>query len=222
MEFGQPDDRWWSCQREHFSQWAINQNTYGVKGYRHKPNTNSAKMYNNIRRPELLLWLIEALHISLDMDLSEFKEFVVELTKLEGKPQKQCSKIREKYPYLPNKKKKGMSVDDLFYNSDTTYQSKLKELIEDYFEDNKLFIRFLYESDIISTNIYDDSWYEEADLTKIQEVLDEYEYVFKEQVNKLGEIENSLLECENKLSDILFNFPDGLSEYLKNLGYKEK
>lgn len=113
MEFGQPDDRWWSCQREHFSQWAISQNTEGVEGYKHKPNTNSAKMYNNIRRPELLLWLIEALHISLDMDLSEFKEFVVELTKLEGKPQKQCSKIREKYPYLPDKKKKGMSVEDL-------------------------------------------------------------------------------------------------------------
>lgn len=114
-------------------------------------------------------------------------------------------------------------VDDLFYNSgDTTYQSKLKELIEDYFEDTKLFIRFLYESGIISTNIYDDSWYEDADLTKVQEVLAKYEQVFKEQVNKLEEIENSLLECENKLNDILSNFPDGLSEYLKNLGYEEK
>lgn len=70
-------------------------------------------MYNNIRRPELLLWLIEALHISLDMDLSEFKEFVVELTKLEGRPQKQCSKIREKYPYLPDKKRKVISVEEL-------------------------------------------------------------------------------------------------------------
>lgn len=113
MEFGQPDDRWWSCQREHFAFWATMQNSDGVKGYTHKPNTNSAKMYNNIRRPELLLWLIEALHISLCMDLSEFKEFVVELTKLDGKPQKQCKKIREKYPYLPDKKKKGMSVEDL-------------------------------------------------------------------------------------------------------------
>ena len=113
ITFGQPDNRWWSCQREHFAFWATNQNTYGVKWYRHKPNTNSAKMYNNIRRPELLLWLIEALHISLDMDLSEFKEFVVELTKLEGKPQKQCSKIREKYPYLPDKKRKVMSVEEL-------------------------------------------------------------------------------------------------------------
>ena len=113
MTFGQTNERWWSCQREHFVFWVINQNTCGVKGYTHKPNTNSAKMYNNIRRPELLLWLIEALHISLDMDLSEFKKFVAELTKLEGKSQKQCSKIREKYPYLPDKKKKGMSVEVL-------------------------------------------------------------------------------------------------------------
>ena len=99
MEFGQTNERWWSCQREHFVFWAINQNTDGVKGYTHKPNTNSAKMYNSIRRPELLLWLIEALYISLDMDLSEFKKFVAELVELEGKPLKQCSKIRDIYTY---------------------------------------------------------------------------------------------------------------------------
>ena len=99
MSFGQTNERWWSCQREHFVFWAISQNAYGVKGYTHKPNTNSAKMYNSIRRPELLLWLIEALHISLDMDLVEFKKLVAELVKLEVKTLKQCSKIREKYSY---------------------------------------------------------------------------------------------------------------------------
>lgn len=35
MEFGQPDNRWWSCQREHFAFWAVTQNTEGVDGYRH-------------------------------------------------------------------------------------------------------------------------------------------------------------------------------------------
>lgn len=113
MTFGQTEDRWWSCQREHFVFWASMQNATGVEGYTHRPNTNSAKMYNMIRRPELLLWLIEALHISLGMDLSEFKEFVVELAKLWKNPQTQCSMIRDKYPYLPDKKKKGMSVEDL-------------------------------------------------------------------------------------------------------------
>lgn len=113
MEFGQTNERWWSCQREHFVFWAINQNTCGVKGYTHKPNTNSVKMYNSIGRPELLLWLIEALHISLDMDLSEFRRFVVELSKLGRKSKKQCSMIREKYPYVLNDKDEGVSVEDL-------------------------------------------------------------------------------------------------------------
>lgn len=113
MSFGQPNERWWSCQREHFVFWAINQNTYGVKGYTHKPNANSVKMYNSIGRPELLLWLIEALHISLNLDLTEFKEFVIELSKLGRKAKKQCSMIREKYPYMLDDKVEGVSVEDL-------------------------------------------------------------------------------------------------------------
>lgn len=113
-------------------------------------------------------------------------------------------------------------VDDVFYYADSTYQSKLRELVEDYFEDNKSFIRHLCESGIISTNIYSDGWYEETTVTNLQEVIEEYEQVFEEQVVKLEKIENSLLECENKLRDILYNFPDGLSEHLKNLGYGEK
>ena len=109
MEFGQTNDRWWSCQREHFVFWAILQNTNGVKGYRHKPNTNARTMYNRLCAPELLLWLIEALHISLKQEdeesefkkfMEEFREFVVELSKL-GRDfrQKQCSMIRDKYSY---------------------------------------------------------------------------------------------------------------------------
>lgn len=109
MEFGQTDDRWWSCQREHFAMWAITQNTNGVKGYKHKPNTSAMIMYNRIGAPELLLWLIEALHISLKQEdeeprfkkfMEEFRELVVELSKL-GRDfrQKQCKMIRDKYSY---------------------------------------------------------------------------------------------------------------------------
>ena len=109
MEFGQTDERWWSCQREHFAFWAISQNTNGVKGYRHKPNTNARTMYNRLGAPELLLWLIEALHISLKQEdeesefkkfMEEFREFVVELSKL-GRNLRlaQCKMIRNKYPY---------------------------------------------------------------------------------------------------------------------------
>lgn len=100
-KFGQTAGRWWSCQREHFTTWAIFQDSYGVGEYTHKPNTNAKKMYYGIGRPELLLWLIEALHISLKLesDLEVFKKFVVELSKLGRNPRKQCSLIREKYPY---------------------------------------------------------------------------------------------------------------------------
>lgn len=99
VEFGQTKDRWWSCQREHFAFWAIIQNTDGTKGYEHKPNASAMKMYNMIGAPELLLWLIEALHISLGLATTEFRKFVIELTKLGRKPKKQCKMIRDKYPY---------------------------------------------------------------------------------------------------------------------------
>lgn len=109
MALGQEKDRWWSCQREHFAFWAIMQSTNGVKGYRHKPNTNARTMYNRLGAPELLLWLIETLYISLKQEddesefnkfMKEFRELVVELSKL-GRDfrQKQCSMIRGKYPY---------------------------------------------------------------------------------------------------------------------------
>lgn len=109
MEFGQTDERWWSCQREHFVFWDVSQNTNGVKGYRHKPNTNARTMHNRLGAPELLLWLIEALHISLKQEdeesefnkfMKEFRELVVELSKL-GRDfrQKQCKMIRDKYSY---------------------------------------------------------------------------------------------------------------------------
>lgn len=86
MEFGQTDERWWSCQREHFAFWAISQNTNGVKGYRHKPNTNARTMYNRLCAPELLLWLIEALHISLQQESNEtgFNKFMKEFSVLLG------------------------------------------------------------------------------------------------------------------------------------------
>ena len=109
IEFGQTDERWWSCQREHFVFWAVSQNTNGVKGYRHKPNISAIKMYNRIGAQELLLWLIEALYISLKQEddesefnkfMKEFRELVVELSKL-GRDfrQKQCKMIRDKYSY---------------------------------------------------------------------------------------------------------------------------
>ena len=108
-KFGQKKNRWWSCQREHFVDWVLHQDTDGVDEYCHEPNKDASLMYSNIARPEMLLWLIEALHISLErlkpsqqikpkINMSDFKAFVEELksTKHYGT---QCAKIRKKYPF---------------------------------------------------------------------------------------------------------------------------
>ena len=102
-KFGQKKNRWWTCQREHFVDWALHQDTYGVDEYHHEPNKDASLMYSNIARPEMLLWLIEALHISLErlepsqqiepkINMSDFKAFVEEL-KLTKHYGTQCAKI---------------------------------------------------------------------------------------------------------------------------------
>lgn len=107
--FGQKKNRWWSCQREHFADWALHQDTYGVDKYHHEPNKDASLMYSNIARPEMLLWLIEALHISLqrlkssqqidlEINMNDFKTFVEEV-KLIKHYKTKCAKIREKYPF---------------------------------------------------------------------------------------------------------------------------
>lgn len=107
--FGQKKNRWWSCQREHFVDWALHQDTYGVDEYHHEPNKDASLMYNRIARPEMLLWLIEALHISLErlepsqqiklkINMSDFEAFVEEL-KSTKHYKTQCKKIRSRYPF---------------------------------------------------------------------------------------------------------------------------
>lgn len=108
-DFGQKKDRWWSCQREHFVSWALHEDSYGVEEYYHEPNKDASLMYNRIARPEILLWLIESLQISLqrlplslqtelEINMNGFKSFVEEL-KLTKHYRTQCAKIRKKYPF---------------------------------------------------------------------------------------------------------------------------
>ena len=108
-KFGQKKNRWWTCQREHFLDWALHQDTYGVGKYHHEPNKDALLMYYKIARPEMLLWLIEALHISLErlepsqqiklkIKMSDFEAFVEGL-KLTKHYKTQCKKIRSRYPF---------------------------------------------------------------------------------------------------------------------------
>ena len=59
--FGQRQNRWWSCQREHLTAWCLCYPAGGVKGYTHAPSSSAKQMYNHFGRPETLLWLAEAL-----------------------------------------------------------------------------------------------------------------------------------------------------------------
>lgn len=108
-KFGQKKNRWWTCQREHFVEWASHQDTYGVGKYHHEPNKDASLMYYKIARPEMLLWLIEALHISLErlepsqqiklkINMSDFEAFVEGL-KSTKHYKTQCKKIRSRYPF---------------------------------------------------------------------------------------------------------------------------
>lgn len=109
-DFGQKENRWWGNNHlEHFRTWALHQDTYGVGEYYHKPNKDASLMYNNIARPEILLWLIEALHISLErlnhqqqtdleIDMDKFRAFVEDLKSISNH-RSQCAKIRRKYPF---------------------------------------------------------------------------------------------------------------------------
>ena len=109
-KFGQKKNRWWRNNHlEHFRTWALHQDTYGVDEYCHEPNKDASLMYYKIARPEMLLWLIEALHISLErlgpklqkelkISMSDFEAFAKEV-KLSKHYRTQCKRIRSKYPF---------------------------------------------------------------------------------------------------------------------------
>ncbi|EAE8422332.1 hypothetical protein A0006_13600 [Listeria monocytogenes] len=92
--FGQKENRWWTCQREHLTIWCLYQPTPGISEFKHKPNNSASVMYNNFGRPETLLWLSEA--------LGENKEVLLEIVN-EIKDIKNCrsacAKLRKKISF---------------------------------------------------------------------------------------------------------------------------
>ena len=66
-EYGQRSDRWWSSQREHLTVWALHYPTGGEFYYKHKPSLSAKQMYMNLQRPEIILWLAEALGENVDL-----------------------------------------------------------------------------------------------------------------------------------------------------------
>ncbi|ERK60564.1 hypothetical protein HMPREF1983_00086 [Gemella bergeri ATCC 700627] len=94
-KYGQKDNRWWSCQREHLTVWCLFQPTEGINGFEHAPNSSALKMYNNFGRPETLIWLVEALKEESEM----VENLIVEISNLGMNANTACKKIREKIPF---------------------------------------------------------------------------------------------------------------------------
>ncbi|MDD2361755.1 MAG: hypothetical protein PHH84_02180 [Oscillospiraceae bacterium] len=62
--------------------------------FKHEPNNSARIMYNNFRRPETLLWLLES--------LGEDKEVLLEIVndiKVIKKCQSACAKLRERISF---------------------------------------------------------------------------------------------------------------------------
>lgn len=92
--YGQKDDRWWTCQREHLTVWCLYQPTPGLPKFEHEPNNSARVMYSNFGRPETLLWLLEA----LGEDKKDLLEIVNKIKDIK-KCNSACAKLREMFPF---------------------------------------------------------------------------------------------------------------------------
>lgn len=93
-EYGQRTGRWWSCQREHLTVWALHYPTKGKDNFTHEPSNSSKKMYNHFGRPETLLWLAEALGV----DSKLIEEVIGEISN-HNNASTRCKIIREYIPF---------------------------------------------------------------------------------------------------------------------------
>ncbi|WP_368909690.1 hypothetical protein [Streptococcus sp. oral taxon 061] len=93
-EYGQRSDRWWSCQREHLTVWALHYPTKEKDNFTHEPSNSSKKMYNHFGRPETLLWLAEALGV----DSKIIEEVIGEISN-HNNASTRCKIIREYIPF---------------------------------------------------------------------------------------------------------------------------
>ena len=93
-KYGQKENRWWTCQREHLTVWCMHQPTTGTPKFGHAPNNSARKMYSNFSRPETLLWLSES--------LGENKEILLEIInviKNISDCRSACKTLRESIPF---------------------------------------------------------------------------------------------------------------------------
>ncbi|MCX4357637.1 MAG: hypothetical protein OSJ43_15695 [Oscillospiraceae bacterium] len=93
IKYGQKNNRWWHCQREHLTVWCLHYPTGGVHGYNHRSNNSAKYMYYHFGRPETLLWLAEALN-----ECDDLLNSLVEEIK-DKAPSSACGDIRREIPF---------------------------------------------------------------------------------------------------------------------------
>lgn len=110
-------------------------------------------------------------------------------------------------------------LEDLFQYINFSYQTELKDFIEDYLEHGDSFTEYLCDNGFISADIYSEDFYALATVKELQIVLVEYKEVFQEEINKLKKLQNNLYACVSKLEEIINEFPENFGKYLGGMGY---
>lgn len=109
-------------------------------------------------------------------------------------------------------------VLDYLFGSDSSNRFihlRLDELIEEYLQDDYEFIQTMERFGYMRAYEYD---YEKGlnafDLEDLKEILEEYSEDFNNQINNLNLAKKNLLECEEMLNEVIYNFPEQLKLYL--------
>lgn len=105
--------------------------------------------------------------------------------------------------------------DAVFCLLNFSSQQELKAFIENYVEYKEAFTEYLCDNGFVSADIYSDDFYELVTVKELSLILEEYKAFFKDELDKLKNIQVSLNECENKLNEIFGPFENRFSEYLE-------
>lgn len=104
--------------------------------------------------------------------------------------------------------------DSVFCLLNFSSQQELKNFIENYVEYKEAFTEYLCDNGFVSADIYSDGFYELVTVKELSSILEEYKAFFKDELDKLKNMQVSLNECENKLNEIFGTFKHRFSEYL--------
>lgn len=110
-------------------------------------------------------------------------------------------------------------LEDLFQYINFSYQTELKDFIEDYLEHGDSFTEYLCDNGFISADIYSEGFYDLVAVRELSLIFAECENFFKDELDKLKMIQTSLYECRNRLNKISDKFEQNFIEYLDDMGY---